>query len=97
VLRGKAQVTLARGGSLAVTGSILRRDFQVLDGDELVLSAVRRGGSILSTFSEFSVQASDRLTLAEVVAIVHIWRQLCKRDDASVAATAATSTFVVSG
>src|SRR4051794_14626691 len=90
--RARASLRLERGGELVVHGSVWRRDFEVRDSDLVVLSAVPRTSALSMRPYEYGVQQhSGRLTLAEVVAVVHIWRTLRKRDDASAAGAASTA------
>jgi uncharacterized protein YxjI len=92
LLRTRAGLRLERGGDLVVHGSVWRRDFEVREGDLVVLSAVPRTSALSMRPYEYGVQQhSDRLTLAEIVAVVHIWRMLRKRDDASAAGAASTA------
>lgn len=97
MLRATAAVTLARGGDMAVGGSVWRRSFDVRHGDRVVLSAVPQRPVVSLRPYEYAVtQQSDALTLAETVAVVQIWRQLRKRDDASAAAAASTAVIASS-
>jgi uncharacterized protein YxjI len=87
VLRARAAVRLARGADLVVHGSLWRRSFEVRDGDGVVLSAMPQTSALSLRPYEYAVQQpSEDLTLAEMVAVVQIWRLLRKRDDASAAA-----------
>jgi uncharacterized protein YxjI len=90
-LRARAEIWLERGGEFVVHGSLWRRDFEVRDGAHVVLSAVPQAAALSLRPYEYAVRApSGRLTLAEVVAVVQIWRLVRKRDDASSAAAAST-------
>lgn len=95
-LRAMAALRLARGGDMVVEGSLWRRDFQVRDGKHIVLRALPQHSLISLRPYEYAVTHSDALTLAETVAVVQIWRQLRKRDDAS-SAVAASTAVIASG
>ena len=91
-LRARANLRLARGGDMIVEGSVWRRDFQVRDGDRIVLRALPQTSVISMRPYEYAVtRPADALTLAETLAVVQIWRLLRKRDDASAAAAASTA------
>lgn len=91
-LRSTAAVRLARGGDLVVEGSLWRRDFQVRDDSRVLLRGLPQRSVISLRPHEYAVsRLADTLTLAETVAIVQIWRQLRKRDDASAAGVASTA------
>ena len=95
--RATAALTLARGGEMVVEGSVWRRDFQVRDADRVVLSALPQRSVISLRPHEYAVtQSSGALSLAETVAVVHIWRQLRKRDDATSAVAASTAVIASS-
>jgi uncharacterized protein YxjI len=89
--RSTAVVQLERGGELAVEGSIWRRSFQVRDGDDLLLSGVPQTSALSLRPYEYAVRSSERLSVAEVISVVQIWRQIRKRDDVSAAAAASTA------
>jgi uncharacterized protein YxjI len=97
MLRATAALRLARGGGMVVEGSPWRRDFQVRDNDRVVLSGLpQRPVLSLRPYEYAVVRLCDALTLAETVAVVQIWRQLRKRDDANSAAAASAAVIASS-
>ena len=93
-LRNAAAVQLARGGELIVRGSPWRRDFVVVDQDgRTVLSASPRTSAVSPRQHDYAVQQSapGALRLAEVIAIVQVWRVVKKSDVAVLAATSSTA------
>ena len=96
-LRNTAAVHLARGRDLIMRGSPWRRDFAVLDEDgRTVLSAAPRTPPISPRQHDYAVHQSipGTLNLAEMIAIVQVWRMV-KKSDAAV--LAATSTAAAAG
>ena len=92
-LRNSAVVHLARDGDLIVRGSPWRRDFTVADPQgRTVLSAAPRTSSVSPRQHDYAVHQSTpgALRLAEVIAIVQVWRMVKKSDAAVLAATSTT-------
>ena len=85
--RAQAELELARGGTFRVRGSTWRRGFAVLDAaGDVVLAAVPQSSALSFRAYAFGVQQTGgRLTLAEVVALVQVWRLLRKNEDAAAA------------
>ncbi len=85
-----AEVRLRRGGRFVVQGSAWRRGFRVVDEHgEVVLTAAPRTPAWSLRPHDYAVQpAPGSLQLAEVVAIVHIWRTTRKEESATAAAGA---------
>ena len=92
--RSGARVELARGGELAVEGSLWRKDFSVREGDEVVLDARAGKGSRLLR-KELVVEHLERLTLTEAVVVVEVWLELRRRDQ-NAGAAAGAATIIVS-
>jgi hypothetical protein len=93
-LRNTATVQLARGGDLIVRGRPWRRDFVVLDPDgRMVLSAAPRTSPISLRQHDYAVHQSNpgTLNIAEVIAIVQVWRMVKKSDAAVLAAPTSTA------
>jgi hypothetical protein len=93
-LRNTAAVHLARGGELIVRGSPWRRGFAVVDQDgRTVLSAAPRTPPLSPHQHHYAVHQSSpgTLRLAEVIAIVQVWRMVKKSDAAVLAATTSTA------
>lgn len=93
-LRNAADVQLARGGDLTVRGSPWRRDFTVIDDrGRTVLSGVPRTPAVSSRQHDYAVHqpTPGALRLAEVIAIVQVWRMVKKSDTAVLAATTTTA------
>jgi hypothetical protein len=93
-LRNRASVRLARGGELTLRGSSWRRDFTLLDAaGRIVLSAAPRTSAISPRQHDYAVQQSipPVLDLAEVIAVVQVWRMVKKSDVAVLAATGSTT------
>lgn len=89
-LRNAAVVRLARGGELTVRGSPWRRDFTVADPQgRTVLSAAPRTSARSLHQHDYVVYRSmpAALRVAEVIAIVQVWRMVKKSDTAVLAAT----------
>ena len=78
VLRTAATVTLARGGTLLVSGSAWRRDFVVTDAaGQAVLTAAPRTSPVSFRPNDYTVtQLQPVLDLSEVIALVQIWRTI---------------------
>ena len=96
-LRNTAAVHLARGSDLIMRGSPWRRDFAVLDQDgRTVLSAEPRTSPMSPRQYDYAVHQAipGALDLAEMIAIVQVWRMV-KKSDAAV--LAATTTAVAAG
>ena len=93
-LRNTAVVQLARDGELTLRGSPWRRDFTVLGQDgRTVLSAAPRTSALSPRQHDYAVHqpTPGALRLAEVVAIVQVWRMVKKADVAVLAATSSTA------
>lgn len=85
--RAQAEVALTRGGVFVLRGSTWRRDFAVTDGDGGTVLAVTAETSAVSLRPfDFAVrQRQPGLDLAEIVAMVQIWRMVRDGEDAAVA------------
>ena len=96
-LRRKATVTLPRGETLIVQGSVRRRDFTATDSaGRTLLTAVPRTSAMSFHPHDYAIsQPRPALGLPELVALVQIWRMIRKAEsDATAASTAAmTATF----
>jgi hypothetical protein len=90
VWRSRAQLTLASGETFVLRGSTWRRDFVVTDtAGATVLSVTPRAPALSLRPYEFAVQPNARrFNLAEIVALVQIWRMVRKNDDTAAAAGA---------
>lgn len=85
VTGARGEVTLQRGGTFAVRGSVWDRDFVVAadDGTE-VLSALLESSIWSFRPEEYAVRViRPALDLAEVVALVQIWRMANAQGDAA--------------
>lgn len=85
--RSRAEVTLARGGVFVVRGSAWRRDFAVTDeASATVLAATPRTSALSLHPHDFAVQLrGGGYHLAEIVALIQIWRMVRKSEgDAAV-------------
>lgn len=94
-LRNAAAVDLACGGRLVVSGSAWRRGFVVVDQDgHTVLSGAPRNAVLSPRQHNYAVQrpTPGALSLAEVIAIVQVWRMVKKSEVAVIAATTSTVT-----
>ncbi|MFD2093214.1 hypothetical protein [Blastococcus deserti] len=85
ITRTSAEVHLQRGGRLLVRGSAWRRDFRVTDehGDVVLTAAPRSSALSLRPYDYAVQQVPGKLHVAEVVAIVHIWRTTMKEESAT--------------
>ena len=94
----RADVTLARGGTFVLRGSAWRRDFTVTDAQgATVLSAVPQTSALSFHPFHYAVeQARPVFDLAEVVALVQIWR-LVKKQESAVAAAGAAGAIGATG
>lgn len=86
----KAEVVLERGGSFQLRGSAWRRDFTVSRSDRaMVVSAVPRTAALSFHPNDYLVrQAEPVFDLAELVALVQIWRMLKRNASAAAAGSA---------
>jgi len=94
-LRHTATVQLARGGELTIRGSAWRRDFVVVDADgAAVLTVAPRTSALSPSQDDYAVHQHrpGRLSVAEVIAVVQVWRMVKKSDAALLTATASTAT-----
>lgn len=99
LLRARAAAELERGGDLVIRGSVWKRDFQVTDAaGAVILTAVPTSPLLSLRPDEFVIeQATPMLSLAEVVALVAIWRLIRKADNAAAAGVAVTSVITSDG
>jgi uncharacterized protein YxjI len=90
LLRPRATLTLAAGARFAIHGSVWRRDFSITDAAGLpVLTAVPTTPALSLRPHDYAVAVvRPVLGLAEVVALVQIWRMAAKGDDSAGGATA---------
>lgn len=94
-LRSTAAVSLADGRRLVVHGSPWRRGFTVTDQDgRTVLTGTPRTGALSPRQYDYAVRqpTPGSLQLAEVIAIVQVWRMVQKSEAAVLAASTVTST-----
>jgi len=91
ITRTFAEVRLQRGGRFVVQGSAWRRDFRISDEHgEVVLTAAPRSSALSLRPHDYAVQhAAGTFQLAELVALVQIWRTTMKEESATAAGGAA--------
>jgi hypothetical protein len=85
----EAEVTLVRGGSYQLRGNAWRRDFAVTrsDGAIFVSGAPRTSALSFHPHDYVVRQAEGVFDLAELVAVVQIWRMV-KKNEAAALSTA---------
>jgi hypothetical protein len=95
ILRARASVRLERGDVFEVHGSAWRRDFTVTDADgQTVLTALPQTSAFSFRPYDYAVeQQTPAFQLAEIVALVQIWRMVRKAE----ASAAAAGTIAATG
>jgi hypothetical protein len=82
--RSAAELTLARGGVFVLRGSARRRDFAVTDVEARTVLAAAPLTSAWSLHPyDFAIEQGRDFNLAEIVALVQIWRMLRNSEDAA--------------
>lgn len=87
IAKTRAEVDLQRGDRFLIQGSTWRRDFRVTgEHGEVVLTAAPRSSVLSLRPHDYAVQRTPgTLQLAEVVALVQIWRATTEEESATTA------------